>query len=91
MNIKRIVVLVLVVLAVDISAAEEVAPGYLYAGPLLDVRSPNSAGWVLLNTSSQGMAFAREGDEKGSSFGAQVLPLNLPEPSGQEEFVAFIK
>jgi hypothetical protein len=91
MNVLRLVTLALIALLIEVSAAEEISPGFMYRGPLLDVQSPHSEGWVLLDTSSQGMAFARAGDEKGSSFGAQVLPFDLPNPSGQEDFVDLIK
>jgi len=91
MSIPRTVVLALLVLMLGDAVAEEVPPGFMYRGPLLNVQSPKSEGWSLLGTSSQGMAFARPGEKKGSSFGAQVLPFDLPEPEGKDEFVELIR
>lgn len=65
--------------------------GYLYTGPYINVRAPNSEGWHLVKSSSAGMEFARFGLDEYESFGAQLLMFSLDETKNKEEFISLIK
>lgn len=66
-------------------------PGQLFPGSFLNIRAPNSEGWMLLDASRQGMAFARRGASSDESYTARVFLLALPESKDRDEFVAFIR
>ena len=66
-------------------------PGELFAGKVLNVRVPNSEGWVLLGSSGQGMAFFRRGSSPNESYVARVFVVALPESTNRDEFVALVK
>lgn len=71
--------------------SESVPPGNLYAGGYINVRSPSSQGWRLLESSASGMAFAKTGNAADESFAAQVSMFGLPQTRTPEEFEALIK
>lgn len=66
-------------------------PGQLFPDGFLNVRAPNSEGWVLIDASRQGKAFTRRGISSSDSYIAKVFGLSLPEFKDRNEFVAFIK
>ncbi|MES9813794.1 MAG: hypothetical protein ABW161_13410 [Candidatus Thiodiazotropha sp.] len=69
---------------------EPVPAGMVYYGDVLNITTPNSEGWYLLESSPNGMAFARNGSEPGESFAAQVLIFDPPQTDSQEKFEALI-
>jgi len=69
---------------------QNVPPGKVYAGKILNIAAPNSEGWQLLKSSPSGMVFARQGKAPGESFVAQVAIFNPPQTDSPEEFEAVI-
>jgi hypothetical protein len=70
--------------------SQNVPPGRVYAGSILNIAAPNSKGWQLLMSSPSGMVFARSGDAPGESFIARVAIFDPPQTDSPEEFEAFI-
>ena len=70
----------------------KIPANYFYEGSYVDIYSPNQEGWSLMNKSTQGIVFAKDGKEKGSSFVAQVsfFPLQK-ETKSKNEFLNLIK
>jgi hypothetical protein len=66
-------------------------PGQLFPSSVINVRAPNSEGWVVLSSSSHGIAFARRGVSSNESYVAKVFQIALPEFKDRNEFVALIK
>jgi hypothetical protein len=69
----------------------DVVPGQAFPGSYINVTSPTSAGWKLLQSSGGGMSFARRGQAANESFGAQVQMFNLAPTNTPEEFEALIR
>ena len=69
---------------------QNVPPGKLYVGPILNITAPNSEGWQLLKADPSGMAFARRGNLPGESYAAAVARFNPPQTNSPEEFEALI-
>jgi hypothetical protein len=69
---------------------QNVPPGKVYAGTILNIAAPNSEGWQLLQSSPAGMAFVRHGNSPGESFAAQVVKFDPPQTNSPEEFEALI-
>jgi hypothetical protein len=74
----------------SVRESQNMPPGKVYAGKILNIAAPNSEGWQLLKSSPSGMAFARSGDASGESFVAQVVIFDPPQTDSPEEFEAFI-
>ncbi|MEW6312692.1 MAG: hypothetical protein AB1513_01390 [Pseudomonadota bacterium] len=74
----------------QVSESQNVPPGKVYAGPILNIAAPNSEGWQLLKSDPSGMAFARRGSASGESFAAQVAIFDPPQTNSPEEFEALI-
>ncbi len=73
--------------------AKSVRAGQLYTGENLNIRAPNSDGWLLAGSSVEGMHFARRGTAPNESFAAQVL-LFIPSTAARgnrDEFLSSIK
>lgn len=68
-----------------------VSPGQKFEGGYINVTTPNSDGWQLIQSSGSGMAFAKGGLDAKESFGAQVLMFNLTPTNTSQEFEALIK
>ncbi len=68
-----------------------IQPGNLYAGPEINIKSPNNKGWYITSTSGGGIEFARVNYKENVSYGAQVLSFPFPETKSPEAFVNFIK
>jgi hypothetical protein len=66
-------------------------PGKLYKGDYVNVRAPNSEGWVLADSSIKGMAFAKRGLAAGETMGAQLLMFDLPPSETPEQFLSLIR
>jgi hypothetical protein len=73
------------------NAQASFAPGRLYAGPVINVRAPNSEGWKLVSSSANGMVFGKRGTSANESYIAQVSFFGLPPTTNREEFIAVIK
>lgn len=69
----------------------EIAPGEFLPGEYINVRAPNSEGWIWRESSSKGMGFAKYGRAPGESLGAQLLIFDLQPTETTEQFVALIK
>ena len=69
---------------------QPVPAGKVYVGDVLNITAPNSDGWHLLESSPNGMAFARSGNEPGESFAAQVVIFDPPQTDSPEKFEALI-
>ena len=73
--------------------ASTVRAGQLYRGNNLNIRAPNSDGWLLAGSSVEGMHFARRGTAPSESFAAQVL-LFIPSAAARgnrDEFLSLMK
>lgn len=66
-------------------------PGAFFPGQTLEMRSPNSRGWFLVNAEGGRMEFARLGDQRGESYAAQVLGFRPPASDDGETLRAFVK
>jgi hypothetical protein len=73
------------------ASAQEVSPGQMYSGPIINVRAPQSVGWRLIQASSAGMAFASKGRSADESYVAHVSFFPIGNSSSPEEFVALIR
>lgn len=71
---------------------EPVTPGQRLAGPLLDVRAPNSTRWRKLASNSSGVIFGKPGESADDSLIAQVAIYPLDDvPEQPEAWVAYVK
>jgi hypothetical protein len=73
-----------------VAETQNVPPGKVYAGKVLNIAAPNSEGWRLLKSFPSGMAFARQGNAPGETFVAGVAIFNPPQTDSPEEFEALI-
>jgi len=71
--------------------SNEIPANFLYAGSYINIHAPNSSGWHLLESSNNGMAFARGGGAPSANLAAQVSMFNLPKTETPDEFLSFIK
>lgn len=67
------------------------APGTVIPGKTLNVRSPNSDGWILMVSEPYGMVFGRKGHAPGEGDEAQVLVSPLSESEAEEKFIDYVK
>ncbi len=87
---KRIAIL-LGIITLTACQSVPLIPGKLFSGPFINVRSPNSEGWRLLDSSDRGMIFVRRGASPEESYAARVFAVALPESTDRDEFVALVK
>src|SRR5207249_287390 len=66
-------------------------PGELFPGRVLNIRAPNSEGWMQMHSSNQGMIFVRRGTSPNETYAARVFAVALPESTDRDEFVTLIK
>ncbi len=78
-------------MSVATANAQDVAPGQLFPGQLLNIKAPDSVGWKLLKASPTGMNFYRSGNAANESYVAMVRAFKLPETANQAEFVALVE
>jgi hypothetical protein len=71
--------------------AQPVAPGQLLGGEFLQVRAPNSPGWVLMRESSAQIQFGHPGASARETYVAMVSFFELPPTEGSEAFVALVR
>jgi hypothetical protein len=65
-------------------------PGKLFEGDYLNVKAPDAPGWSVIGSSPGGMAFAKQGRERGETTSALVSMFDLPPTDTPEAFVAAI-
>ena len=67
------------------------APGQLFPGSVLNIRAPNSEGWMQMHSSNQGMIFVRRGASPDETYAARVFAVALPESRDRDEFIRLVK
>jgi hypothetical protein len=70
---------------------EPLTPGQLFSGRLLDIRAPASAGWELLESGTEVVAFGRYGASPEHTYVANVFAFPLPTFSTPDDLLAFVK
>ena len=85
------VLLCIAVLTACQTMQRPLAPGQLFPGSFINIRVPNSEGWMQMDSSSQGMIFVRQGTAPNETYAARVFVVALPESKDRDEFVALIK
>src|SRR6266705_2766827 len=85
------VLLGVVVLTACQTMPRPLAPGELFTGRVLNIRSPNSEGWMQMHSSNQGMIFVRRGASPNETYAARVYAVALPGSKDRDEFVALVK
>ena len=90
---KKIAMLLGIVVLAGCQAVQQrpLIPGQFFSGSFLNIRAPNSEGWMLLDSSSQGMAFARRGVSSSESYAARVFVFALQESKDRDKFVTLIR
>lgn len=73
-----------------VAGPQPVSPGQNFPGPVLTVKAPNSAGWLLGKLSSELVYFGRTGATKSESYIASITLFELPEAKEGEDFLAII-
>ena len=68
-----------------------VQPGQEFPGPMLQIHSPSSEGWVGMSSNATQMVFAKSGSDSDESYIAAVMIFHLPEFANPEAFTDFIK
>jgi hypothetical protein len=84
---------VLLLLASSSALSQQIQPvaaGQEFKGGYINVRVPNSDGWVLVNSGVAGMEFAKLTGQ-GENLAAQILMFRLSPTTTPDEFVALIK
>ena len=86
--------LLLVVLMLS-ACATPLLPGQPYHGSdwagYLDLRSPNSEGWGVVQVSPERIAFARKGTQPDESIAAWVMRGAAPPTQTREEWLSLVK
>ena len=73
------------------ATARPVASDALFAGQLLDIRAPASAGWQMVHSNADGVAFGRADRATGRSYVAHVTAFAAPPFGTSDEFLAIVK
>ena len=73
------------------SAPAPVAPGRIFRSTVLDIRAPDSDGWLLMQSSPGSWIFGRPGKSSTASDIASVTGFALAETTTSEELVALIR
>jgi hypothetical protein len=73
------------------SQPTDVSPGTMYRGELLDIRSPNSDGWMLAETSPGNWTFVTGSRVTKDTYAASVMSFPLTETRSHEEYLALVK
>ena len=63
----------------------------MFAGSYINVKAPDSAGWLLTESSYTGITFGKPGPSKGETFAAYVKGINLPPTASPTEFEEVIR
>ena len=58
----------------------------MFAGSYINVKAPDSAGWLLSESSYTGITFGKPGPSKRETFAAYVKGINLPPTASPSEF-----
>lgn len=86
-----IAICTIALLAGEVEAQDILQPGQTYSGPLLNIKSPQTAGWQLYQSSPAGMVFAKLGGSHGESYIANVASFALKKTGNSDQFLALIK
>lgn len=73
------------------SSGQAVTPKQLFPSSILNVYSPDSEGWVVTGSASNGISFGKRGAESNETYGAQVIIFEIPPTTCNEELVSFVK
>ncbi len=57
----------------------------------LNVLSPDSEGWVIAGSGSNGITFGKKGAGSGETYGAQAIIFEMPPTAENTDFVAIVK
>ncbi|HMM54898.1 MAG TPA: hypothetical protein PKC23_07770 [Candidatus Desulfobacillus sp.] len=91
----KIILLALSLLSCGIASAQSpgqpVAPGQPFNGEILNIRAPDSNGWIVTGMARNGISFGKRGAESGETYGAQAIIFEMPPTNGSEELVAFVR
>jgi hypothetical protein len=92
MRAQRLILVAVTVLTLaGCTTAKPLAPGQLFAGPLLNIRAPDSAGWQIVESSAGNLTFGRRDATTGNTYIALVSAFELEPFSTPAEFLAIIK
>lgn len=70
---------------------EPIKAKQLFPGSILNVYSPDSEGWFVTGSASNGISFVKRGAGSSETYGAQAITFEIPPTAGSEEFVALVK
>lgn len=73
------------------SPGQPVTPKQQFRSPLVDVYAPDSAGWIVTGTGTNGIAFGKRGNEPNETYGAQVIIFELPPTGSSDELIGLVK
>lgn len=68
-----------------------VRPAQMFGGDYINVKAPESDGWLLMQSSGAGMTFGKEGPSKVESFIAGINIFALTQTNTPTEFEELIK
>lgn len=91
MDMRSILIALIVLVLLGCATPQPLSPGELFSGPFLDIRAPASAGWRLLESGPEVMAFGRDGASNDSTYVAQVTAFRLSPSSTPEELLELVK
>lgn len=83
------ILLVTTVAAADTHPA--VAPNQDFSNPMFLLHAPASEGWHGFQQSARGIAFAKNGAQRGESYVAEVTLFSMPQMENNNLFVAYVK
>jgi hypothetical protein len=63
----------------------------MFAGSYINVKAPDSVGWLLSESSYTGITFGKPGPSKGETFVAYVKGINLQPTASPSEFEEVIR
>lgn len=73
------------------AVGQAVAAGQVLGDDFLQLRVPNSGGWVRINAGSGTVALARRGSQPGETFAAQVILFGLKSTDSIQELTTLIQ
>lgn len=74
-----------------VATGDALAPGQIFANPVMSVRSPNEAGWKMGVQTSVALSFVKPGVNPREDYAAQVMLFPIKDNLSKDEFVAYIK
>lgn len=83
-----------ILLGTTVAAADThpaVAPNQDFSNPMFLLHAPASEGRHGFRRSAQGIAFAKDGAQRGESYLAEVTLFSMPQMENNNLFVAYVK